>query len=188
MANFTEKAIKASFIKLLNEQPLNKISVKSIVEDCGINRNSFYYHFQDIPALAEAIVIDQTDQLIQKYPSISSFEECFRVAFRYALENRRAIKHIYDSLNHDIFIRNVLKLCESAVTSYINTAFSDTGIDDNDRAIVIRFLKCQLFGLIIEWVSSGMPEDAMNSMERMIELCRDIPDRIIARSLERDQD
>ena len=28
MANFTKQAIKASFLKLLNQQPLNKISVK----------------------------------------------------------------------------------------------------------------------------------------------------------------
>ena len=41
MANFTEKAIKASFLKLLNERPLTKITVRDIVEDCGINRNSF---------------------------------------------------------------------------------------------------------------------------------------------------
>ena len=56
MANFTKQAIKTSFIKLLNEQPLNKISVRSIVEDCGINRNSFYYHYRDIPDLIEEIV------------------------------------------------------------------------------------------------------------------------------------
>ena len=41
MPNFTKQAIKAAFLKLLNEQPLNKISVRSIVEECGINRNSF---------------------------------------------------------------------------------------------------------------------------------------------------
>lgn len=46
MPNFTKKEIKRSFIKLLNEQPLNQISVRDIVEDCGINRNSFYYHFR----------------------------------------------------------------------------------------------------------------------------------------------
>ena len=33
MPNFTKIAIKASFMKLLNEKPLNKISVKNIVED-----------------------------------------------------------------------------------------------------------------------------------------------------------
>ena len=53
MPNFTRRAIKESFLKLLNQRPLNQITVKDIVEDCGINRNSFYYHFSDLPALVE---------------------------------------------------------------------------------------------------------------------------------------
>ena len=51
MPNFTKKAIKETFVALLEERPLNRITVKDIVEACGINRNSFYYHFQDLPAL-----------------------------------------------------------------------------------------------------------------------------------------
>ena len=64
MANFTEKAIKASFLKLLNERPLTKITVRDIVEDCGINRNSFYYHYRDIPALLEELITEQADEKI----------------------------------------------------------------------------------------------------------------------------
>ena len=56
MASFTRKAIMESFVTLLNEKPLNKITIKDIVEACGINRNTFYYHFQDVPDLIEAIV------------------------------------------------------------------------------------------------------------------------------------
>lgn len=37
MPNFTKKAIEASFLKLLNERPLSKITVKDVVTDCGIN-------------------------------------------------------------------------------------------------------------------------------------------------------
>ena len=48
MSSFTKKAIEASFLKLLNEAPLSHITVKMIVDDCHINCNSFYYHFQDI--------------------------------------------------------------------------------------------------------------------------------------------
>ena len=51
MSAYTKQAIKASFLKLLNERPLSQVTVKSIVEDCGINRNTFYYHFADIPSL-----------------------------------------------------------------------------------------------------------------------------------------
>lgn len=45
MSKFTRDAIKNSFIKLLNERPLSQIKVKDIVEDCGINRNTFYILF-----------------------------------------------------------------------------------------------------------------------------------------------
>ena len=65
MPNFTKMAIKASFMKLIAEQPLSKITVRSIVDDCGINRNSFYYHYQDIPTLMEEIVKDDVDALIK---------------------------------------------------------------------------------------------------------------------------
>ena len=42
MQNFTKKAIKETFVTLLDQRPLNRITVKDIVETCGINRNSFY--------------------------------------------------------------------------------------------------------------------------------------------------
>ena len=45
MPNFTKIAIQQSFLRLLSQRPITKITVKDIVEDCGINRNSFYYHF-----------------------------------------------------------------------------------------------------------------------------------------------
>ena len=64
MPNFTKQAIKASFWKLLNQQPLSQISVRTIVEDCGINRNSFYYHFQDIPSMIEEMIMDEANALI----------------------------------------------------------------------------------------------------------------------------
>ena len=63
MANFTRRAIKETFLKLLNQRPLNQITVKDIVEDCGINRNSFYYHFEDLPALVEEMVGEQVQSL-----------------------------------------------------------------------------------------------------------------------------
>ena len=60
MPSFTKKAIEASFLKLLNETPLSNITVKMIVDDCQINRNSFYYHFLDIPSLLEAIIVQMS--------------------------------------------------------------------------------------------------------------------------------
>lgn len=182
MANFTQKAIKASFLKLLNERPLNKITVRDIVEDCGINRNSFYYHFQDIPALLEEMVVEQTSAIIESYPSITSLEECFRAAFDYALQNQKAIFHIYNSVNRDVFERELLKLCGGVVNTYIQTAFSDSPMNAKDAAVLARFIKCELFGIIIEWMNSGMEEAAIEDLSRVIELCKGLPEELIRRS------
>ena len=43
MPNFTKLAIQQSFLRLLSQRPITKITVKDIVEDCGINRMTFYY-------------------------------------------------------------------------------------------------------------------------------------------------
>ena len=43
---------------LLETKALSKITVQDIADACEINRNSFYYHFQDIPALIEEIIME----------------------------------------------------------------------------------------------------------------------------------
>ena len=60
MSQLTRKAIVQSFIKLLNEMPLDKITVKDIVDDCGVNRGTFYYYYQDVYALLEEIFATET--------------------------------------------------------------------------------------------------------------------------------
>ena len=59
--NHTELLIAAAFDRLLEEKPLTKITVKEIVERCGINRNTFYYHFREIPDLQERLAKERSD-------------------------------------------------------------------------------------------------------------------------------
>ena len=47
----TRASIIEAFAQLLEERPINKITVKDIVNRCDINRNTFYYHLPDIPSL-----------------------------------------------------------------------------------------------------------------------------------------
>lgn len=184
MPNFTKQAIKASFMKLLNEQPLSKISVRSIVEDCGINRNSFYYHFQDIPSLIEEIITELSDALIQKYPKINTIEECFCAAFQFALENKKAILHIFHSVNRDIYEQYLMSSCDYIVTTYLDTVFGPHAVGDAERDVVIQFFKCELFGASLEWVSQGMPDSALEKLRRLLALCHGLSEDILHRCRE----
>lgn len=184
MANFTKQAIKSSFMKLLNQQPLSKISVRDIVEDCGINRNSFYYHFQDIPSLIEEIIKEDADRIIEQHPTVNSLRECINIMFRYALENKKAVLHIYNSANRDIYEKSMMKLCEYVVTKYLETVFGKDPESEKARASEIIFFKCELFGLSFEWIEKGMKEDAIEEIFSLADLCRDFSDEIMKRSKE----
>lgn len=181
MPNFTEKAIKASFMKLLNAQPLNQISVRDIVEECGINRNSFYYHYQDIPALIEEIVEECFDVLVRKYANVTSLSDGFHAAVWFMLENKMALLHIYNSLSREVFERYLMKFCGDLIESYIGTAFGETDIPQRDRELIVRLLKCQFFGAFIDWMNRGMPETVTEDINRILEICHGMADEIVQR-------
>ncbi len=46
-SQITKKALAEAMKELMAEQAMEKIKVKGIVERCGMNRQSFYYHFKD---------------------------------------------------------------------------------------------------------------------------------------------
>ena len=179
MANLTKIAIKNSLIKLLNERPINKITVKDIVEDCGINRNSFYYHYNDIPSLIEEIINSEADRIINDHSRLESIEDCIQVAVSFACENRKAVLHIHNSPNHEIYERCLWRVCEYVVTTYINTVFADNALSDDDKSILIRYHKCECFGQMVDWLNSGMKNDIMADFHRICELRKGIAEEMI---------
>ena len=156
MSDFTKKAIKATFLTLLEQKPLSQITVKMIVEECGINRNSFYYHYQDLPTLIEEIFQEQADAIIESHPTIDSIESALKATADFASKQRKAILHVYNSVNRDIFEKYLWRVCEHVVDKYGDTVMAGRKISENDRELIGRFYKCECFGLIIEWLNGGM--------------------------------
>ncbi|MCI9337439.1 MAG: TetR family transcriptional regulator [Lachnospiraceae bacterium] len=184
MPNFTKMAIKATFVKLLDQKPLSQITVKDIVEECGVNRNSFYYHFQDIPALIEEIVTETADQIIAEHPTVDSLEACLNGALEFAMKNRRAILHIYNSVNRDIFELYLWKVCRHVVSAYAEGVFADKPVEKRDRELIVRFYREECFGMVMGWMSSGMKDGIQDDISRLCELRRGVVDEMIRRSLQ----
>ena len=66
MSKFTKQAIIDTFIKMLEVKSLDKITVKELVKECGINRNTFYYYYKDIYDLLEDIFIQESSRIISE--------------------------------------------------------------------------------------------------------------------------
>ena len=159
MASATKQAIKDTFVKLLDERPLHRITVKDIVETCGVNRNSFYYHFEDLPSLLEEIIAEQVQEMTARHPTLDSLEECFDAVVGFVLERKRAVLHIYNSLSREVFERGLMEVCRYVAATYVDAAPARQAMDEADRAILIRYHKCECFGHIIDWLNSGMTDD-----------------------------
>ena len=172
MSAYTKQAIKASFLKLLNERPLSQVTVKAIVEDCGINRNTFYYHFTDIPSLATEIITERADQIIRQYANPDSPEACLNAAVQFMTENRRAVMHMYRSISHDTVAFYLMQICRHTVEAYASAAYGNLPLNKEDREILTRFWQCECYGQIVEWLSNDMKYDIQAQFSRLCALYR----------------
>ena len=170
MAEFTKKAIKDSFIKLLNEKALKQITVRDIVEECQINRNTFYYHFEDIPTLLGTIIKEDADNIVNKFPVIDSIENCIEAAISFANQNRRAVLHIYKSVNRDLYEQYEWQVCDYVARNYIELITRDLNISEEDIELIISYTKCVVFGLTIYWLENDMNEEIKDSLFKLCKL------------------
>lgn len=170
MANFTRKAIRDSFVKLLNEKPLNQITVRDIVEDCKVNRNTFYYYYEDIPQLLDSVINEEAERIIREYPAIDSIEECLDAVIDFALENRRAALHIFRSVKRDVYEKYLWKSCRHVITVYIDGILSNRSVLPEDRQLMIDYTMCLCFGFAIGWMDDGMQDDIRGRFHRLCEL------------------
>ena len=44
----TKRLLTDSLKRQMEQKPLNKISIREICDGCGVNRQTFYYHFADL--------------------------------------------------------------------------------------------------------------------------------------------
>ena len=170
MANSTQNIILKTFEDMLERLPFERITVTALIKECNIGRNTFYYHYADLPALAEEIVTEQLDLLILDNADFNSLEQSFLQGIRFATENKRAMYHIYNSVNRDIFEQYLMKSSEYVVKAFVNNVLKDSSVSEQDRTLLIRHYKYICFGTVIDWMESGMRNDIKADIHRTCEL------------------
>jgi len=161
----TEKAIMDAFLALLNQYPLDKISVKDIVSACGVSRNTFYYHYQDIYDLLRATFASVVDHVLQE--DVTTWQESLRSCTRFALENRRAVYHVYRSAYREDLERSLYRVSEERMDRLIRHLTAGMNISEEDIRCLTLFYKCAVTGILLEWLNAGMQGDVDRVISRM---------------------
>lgn len=163
----TREAIIQAFSQLLDEKPLNRITVKDIVARCDINRNTFYYHFADLPTLVEKMLEEKMDHLIQTYYQPDQPIECIRPLVQYGLEHKRAVLHVYQYVDRELFLAYLNRLALRLMQEYFHAATDGAIVSEEAVETLIRFYKCTMVGLLLDWLDGGMKEDMLTFTQRL---------------------
>lgn len=166
MSNLTKKAIRSSFVALLNKQTIDKITVKDIVEDCGINRNTFYYHYTDIYDLLQDVFNSEINTFDPNIADKENWKEGFSRAVRFALQNKKAVYHVFNSSARTMLEKYLWELSGKYTEQFVAAQAEGLDVDKTDLKYITVFYKHAFMGIVIEWLIKDMSVDPMTAIER----------------------
>ena len=164
---YTKKIIREEFIKILNERPLNKITVKDIASACDINRNTFYYYYTDIYAILSEIFQTELEIVIDEYNDTLSWEESFIVATKFSLQNKTAIYHVYNSMQKEELEDYLFNVSGNIMSRYVEKVSDGISASSGDKKLIGSFYQCALTEMVLRWIASGMKEDPDTIIRRI---------------------
>lgn len=170
MATLTERAIIGAMLELLEQRRLDKITVKDIADTCGINRNTFYYHFEDTRAVVKTILRNETERIFSEYTEPDSWQDGFIAAAQFALSNKKIILHLYHSNCRDELEQYLKDIAKEVMVRFVKKATEGHLVSSDDCELVCNFYTCGLCGITMGWIGGGMTEDPKTTIQKLGEL------------------
>ncbi|MBQ9511558.1 MAG: TetR/AcrR family transcriptional regulator C-terminal domain-containing protein [Lachnospiraceae bacterium] len=177
MVQYTKRAIEDTFLRMVTEQSLDRITVKDLVTECGVNRNTFYYHYTDIYDLIEKTFLREKDRVLgQDYTNVS-YRDALEEVIDLLLNNRQAIGNIYFSKGKEIIERYLKELGDEFCGGYIRARAAGRKIDDQILYLVTACYSEAFRGIMERWLAEydGMKKDGfVEALSRLTESTVDI--------------
>ena len=168
--NYTKDLIRSEFIKLLNKKSLHNVTVTELAKQCKIERKTFYYHYENLTELIKEIFDEELDQVIEEYNETLSWEEGFILVAKFILDNKKVIKHMYESDYKIELEKYVFSISGEIMNKYVSRQAEMTRAQEMDVKLIAYFYQCALSSALIQWVATDMKTDPKVVTRRMGEL------------------
>ena len=97
LATGTKEALASALRQMMTVKPIDKVTVKDIVEICGVNRQTFYYHFDDVDDLLEWVFEQDSDRVFPREVVYNHWMEDMMGYFDYLVSNSAFTLNVYNS-------------------------------------------------------------------------------------------
>lgn len=153
---YTKMVIRESFIALLKEKPISKITVKEICAGADINRATFYAHYADPYALLheieEALICDIRQYLSESAKDTEADDiAMLRKILQYIRSNADMCSVLLSDYSDTYFQQLLRELVQHELKLRASSAFSE-----EDGAFILTFVLTGCVGIIRQWLDSGM--------------------------------
>ena len=170
----TKKSLAESLKKAMKSKPLSKITVSEIILDCGVNRKTFYYHFENIYALLKWMLEQEAIEVVKSFDLLVNPEEAFSFAIDYVDENKHILNCAYDSMGREEMKRFFATDFEGILRSIIDSIATESNltIDENFKIFLVSFYMESLAGMLINYFQDREKHSRQELIDYMLLILR----------------
>lgn len=180
MKKLTKNAISSSFENMLERMPFDKITVSALVKECGINHNTFYYHYQDIYQLLNEWITQKLGKYAQD-GTADDLEEGIRALLLSCRLHRNTIYHIFDSLSREHLERYLFSCADDILYRFVCREAAGKQITQEQLQNIANFCRYALTGFFLRFLWDDMQADIEKSVDSLSLMFRGF----ISQSIER---
>ncbi len=158
---YTKKIIKDTFISLISEKDIKKITVSEICKLADVNRATFYRYYLDVYDLLDKIQEEFIAELKEPYltnpdrvNSVKSFTKEILTVF---LENKELVKVLFNTNNNIYFLNDVLEVAYYMCETRWKNDVPNVTQDEVDYAAIFIFNGA--LGVVNYWVKDGFDKE-----------------------------
>lgn len=151
MAVDMKEVIAQAARTLLFEKKVKRITVKDIVEECNLTRQTFYYHFADIPDLLEWIIKQNGNKLLVECRKHDNIEEQVQFLLTLVTHTRHILKRGMESNYSEELAQLIFKNTQEIFLQIATQNGTLEHCDPYERDFMIRYHTAAILGMLRQW-------------------------------------
>lgn len=167
MSTITKRALAQSLKKIAGKKEINKITITDITDKCGLNRQTFYYHFKDVYDLLEWIYLNEVIQSMDEKDIYNTWQQGLLSIFEYILDNKEFVKNTYNFISREFFLRFIYKQTAGLLMNIIEEKSKKLKVKEEDKKFIANFYKYGFVGIVQDWIENGMKENPNDIIEKL---------------------
>ena len=168
----TRQQLADSLRELMRVRSFDHITVRDIVDHCGVGRQTFYYYFQDKYDLMNWIYTQETRPYVEQVEAGMDWADGLTEICRLFWREKGFYRSLLREVGPNTLSAFLRELAVDLAMVGIRRLTESRGIDAERLRFTADFCAIALVGMLNEWAERGMKEDPAVFVQKMREILR----------------